>query len=123
MSVRRRVLLVTSLGVALLVVAFAFTLRSERPEPMVTGGRMGTMPTYRPDFPVDPRMPVLDSLLPLRRDTSARQKRGAPLRPWQPTSPYDYRIRTDTPTSGKSPNIPSTPSAANRRHSAPASPP
>ncbi len=90
---------------------------------MTPGERTGTMPTYRPNFPVDPRMPVLDSELPLRRDTSAKRKRGAPHRPWQPMSPYDYRVRTDTPTSGKSPNIPSTPSAANRRHSAPASPP
>ena len=79
----RRVLLLILLGVSLLVVAVAFMLRPARPEPTTTGGRMGTMPTYRPDFPVDPRMPVIDSQLPLRRDTSARQKRGAPLRPWQ----------------------------------------
>ncbi|MCY7379004.1 MAG: hypothetical protein LH467_06655 [Gemmatimonadaceae bacterium] len=83
MSVRRRVLLASLLGVALLGVALAFMLRPERPGPIITRSSTAAMPTYRPSFPVDPRMPVLDSQLPLRRDTSARQKRGAPLRPWQ----------------------------------------
>jgi hypothetical protein len=39
------------------------------------------MPVYRPPVPVDSRMPTLDSVLPLRRDSSAR--RSPPLRGWR----------------------------------------
>jgi hypothetical protein len=40
------------------------------------------MPVFRSRATVDPRMPILDSMLPLSHG-SARTRRGPPLRGWQ----------------------------------------
>ena len=69
-------------GLAVVVALFALDRWPRAPRPEEWSGSGHGMPIYRSRSVVDPRMPLLDSQLPLRRDPSAKRPRAVP-RPWQ----------------------------------------
>jgi hypothetical protein len=81
---RWRIGIVVGIGIGVVIALASVVIVSSgrhRSETPIDASPHG-MPIFRSRAVVDPRMPVLDSMLPLSQD-SARRRRGPPLREWQ----------------------------------------
>jgi hypothetical protein len=76
-DMRRAILIVVAVIAVVLALALASSWGRARKD-VADEGEGAQMPVYRPRAGIDPRMPLLDSGLPLRRDSTRRRARTLP---------------------------------------------